>query len=76
MVIPLQTNVTSPLLNPIIRRPIISKAGALAWYEKNIIIEPNRAGRLFNNRVLLLERKRKGDRSAVNWIKIKEIVIS
>lgn len=40
-------------------RPVISNDGALAWYEKNINIEPSRAGRLFNNRVLLLKRKYK-----------------
>ena len=52
-----QQNINLPLLKPTIRRPAISNDGALAWYEKNIIIEPNRAGRLFNNRVLLLKRK-------------------
>ena len=54
-----QQNVNSPLLKPTIRRPVISNDGALAWYEKNIIIEPNRAGRLLNNRVLLLKSKKK-----------------
>ena len=53
-----QQNITLPLLKPTIRRPVISNDGALAWYEKNIIIEPNKAGRLFNNRVLLLKRKK------------------
>lgn len=48
------------------RRPVISNDGALAWYEKNIIIEPNRAGRLFNNRVLLLKRKK--NKSSDDWI--------
>lgn len=37
----------------------MSSDGALVWYEKNINIEPRRAGRLFNNRVLLLKRKYK-----------------
>ena len=53
-----QQNINLPLLKPTIRRPVISNDGALAWYEKNIIIEPNRAGRLFNKRVLLLIKKR------------------
>ena len=46
-----------PLLNPKISRPIMSKAGPLAWYEENIIKEPIIAGILFSNRVLLLSRK-------------------
>jgi len=53
-----QQNINLPLLKPTIKRPVISNDGALAWYEKNIIIEPNKAGKLLNNRVLLLKSKK------------------
>lgn len=51
------TEINLPLLNPTTSRPIISNDGALAWYERNIIKDPTTAGRLFNNKVCLLERQ-------------------